>query len=135
VKRSSLVPEFVETVPEDLEVGKLYVSRRFRTASHLCACGCGTKVVTPLKPAKWTLTVEDGRVSLSPSIGRWQLPCKSHYWIRNNQVVWSRGFSEEEMQAVLAKDAADLREYYAARAGESGRVSLFARLWRWFRRK
>ncbi|WP_367280705.1 DUF6527 family protein [Ferrimicrobium sp.] len=31
--------------------------------------GCGTKVVTALKHAKWTLTVEGGRVSFSPSNG------------------------------------------------------------------
>ncbi|WP_367280706.1 DUF6527 family protein [Ferrimicrobium sp.] len=37
-------------------------------------------------------------------MGRWQLPCKSHYWIRSNKVIWPRAFSEDEVHAVLAKD-------------------------------
>ncbi len=135
MKRTSLVPVFVVTVPEDLEPGKLYVSTRFRTASHLCACGCGNKVVTPLKPAKWHLTVEDGLVSLSPSIGSWQLPCKSHYWIRENNVLWSRAFSEVEIKEVLERDAKDLHDYYATRDTTRGKKKLFSRLWAWLRRK
>lgn len=135
MKQTSLAPEFVETVPEKLEPGKLYVSTRFRTASHLCACGCGSKVVTPLKPAKWHLTVEDGLVSLSPSIGSWQLPCKSHYWISENKVVWSRAFSEDEIREVLEKDAKDLRDYYAARQATRAKKKLLSRLWAWLRRK
>ncbi|PKQ10129.1 MAG: hypothetical protein CVT69_01360 [Actinobacteria bacterium HGW-Actinobacteria-9] len=115
MRHDSFVPEYVETMPETLEPGRLYISQRFRTAAHLCACGCGSRVVTPLKPAKWQLTEAGGRVSLSPSIGRWQLPCKSHYWIRDNQVVWSGAVSEEEMQAVLERDQRDLRAYYASR--------------------
>lgn len=31
--------EFVETIPEKLEQGVLYVSERRKTAAHLCACG------------------------------------------------------------------------------------------------
>ncbi len=115
MKQSSFVPEFVEVIPEDLEEGRLYISSRFKTASHLCACGCGGKVVTPLKPAKWQLANHDGLVSLYPSIGRWQLPCKSHYWIRDNQVEWSRAFTEAEMQAVLERDTRDIHDYYASR--------------------
>jgi len=115
MRQDSFVPEYVEEMPETLEPGRLYISERFRTAAHLCACGCGSRVVTPLKPAKWQLSEADGLVSLSPSIGRWQLPCKSHYWIRANRVLWSGAVSEEEMQAVLERDQRDLRAYYAAR--------------------
>lgn len=115
MRQDSYVPEYVETMPETLEPGRLYISKRFRTAAHLCACGCGSRVVTPLKPAKWQLKDAGGLVSLSPSIGRWQLPCKSHYWICDNQVLWSMAVSEEEMQAVLERDQSDLRAYYASR--------------------
>lgn len=130
MKQSVFVPEFVEAVPEDLEPGHLYISERFRTASHLCACGCGSRVVTPLKPAKWQLTKRGDRVSLSPSIGRWQLPCKSHYWICDNRVVWSRAFSDEEMQAVLERDARDLHEYHAARRRPRWIPAFVHHLWR-----
>lgn len=134
MRQSSFTPEFVETVPEDLEEGRLYISERFKTVSHLCACGCGSKVVTPLKPAKWQLTNRNGLVSLSPSIGRWQLPCKSHYWIVNNQVEWSRAFTEAEMQAVLERDARDLHDYYESRRRKPRWIPAFIyRIWRlWF---
>ena len=39
--------EFVEFIPGDLKEGTIYVSMRVWTASHLCCCGCGNKVVTP----------------------------------------------------------------------------------------
>lgn len=109
-------PVFVEVIPEDLQPGRLYLSIRFRTASHLCACGCGLKVVTPIKPAKWRFTYDGATVSLSPSVGRWQLPCKSHYCIVRNEIVWARSFSEDEMAAVQQRDARDTRAYYERRA-------------------
>jgi hypothetical protein len=137
VKQASFVPEFVETIPEVILEGRLYISTRFRTASHLCACGCGSKVVTPIKPAKWQFTYDGETVSLCPSIGRWQLPCKSHYWICRSKVVWSKAFSEDEMEAVLRLDTEDLRSYYASRqapqvpeSSVTANRSFLARLWR-----
>jgi hypothetical protein len=129
MRQDAYIPEFVEAVPEALREGRLYISKRFKTASHLCACGCGSRVVTPLKPAKWQLTQRGDLVSLSPSIGRWQLPCKSHYWIRDNRVIWSRAFTEAEMQAVLDRDTRALRpkpsvELWAASSDVSGVHSL-----------
>lgn len=109
-------PVFVEFIPEVLEAGKLYLSIRFRTASHLCACGCGLKVVTPIKPAKWRFTYDGESVSLSPSVGRWQLPCKSHYCIVKNEIIWARPFSEREMASVQRRDVRDTRAYYQRRA-------------------
>lgn len=111
--------EFVENVPSELAPDKLYISIRYRTASHLCACGCGRKVVTPIKPAKWAFTYNGDTVSLRPSIGRWQLPCKSHYIIREGKVVWARAFSEEEAEAVRRDDAHDLRRYYTERSAST----------------
>ena len=43
--------EFVQFIPEELQEGTVYVSIRFATVSHLCACGCKTKVVTR-KPSR-----------------------------------------------------------------------------------
>ena len=114
MRQTALVPSFVDTVPDVLDDGLLYISIRFRTASHLCACGCATTVVTPIKPAKWRLTYDGKTVSLYPSIGRWQLPCRSHYWIRKNQIIWARPFDDDEIAELLQQDAADLHDYYAA---------------------
>ena len=46
----------VEFIPKTLEPGVLYVSEEFEAAVHLCACGCGLKVSTPLSPTEWDVT-------------------------------------------------------------------------------
>lgn len=81
-----LTREDVEFMPERKEPGILYVSERFALAIHLCACGrCGNETVTPLDGDGWTLTE---RATLRPSIGNWQFPCRSHYFITEGRVQW-----------------------------------------------
>jgi len=80
--------EFVEFIPNIIENDTIYISISFATATHLCCCGCGIKVVTPFSPSDWKLTFDGESISLHPSIGNWQFPCRSHYWIRENKVVW-----------------------------------------------
>jgi len=121
-KIKNIRPEFVEFIPERLESGVLYISKRYATASHLCCCGCGLEVVTPLNAAKWQLTEQDGAVSLRPSVGNWSFPCQSHYWIAGNQVRWAAGMSPERIAAVKARDKRDVE---AMAPPEQG---LFARL-------
>lgn len=80
----TLEPLWVETMPTQLEMGKLYISKSFDVAIHLCVCGCGIQTVTPLGGDGWTLgTHTDGSVSLSPSIRN---PCGTHYWIEQDRV-------------------------------------------------
>lgn len=79
--------QFVEYMPKDIKQGILYISMKYSIAIHLCACGCGEKVATPLSPSDWQLKYDGETVSLSPSIGNWDFPCQSHYWIRNNKVI------------------------------------------------
>jgi hypothetical protein len=67
-RQNQIQHRYVEFIPKDLDEGILYISTRFKTASHLCCCGCGSKVVTPLNPAKWRLVDHGSAVSLSPSI-------------------------------------------------------------------
>jgi hypothetical protein len=90
--------EFVEFIPDELEQGIIYISIRFATASHLCCCGCGNKVVTPIRPTDWRLIFDGKNVSLEPSIGNWSFPCQSHYWMRNNQVNWAPKWSREQIE-------------------------------------
>lgn len=91
MKVSELQPVFVDLIPEELEAGKIYVCRKYKTATHLCPCGCGKKVVTPLKDGFWTMTTDsiDSKVTMRPSIGNFDLPCKSHYFITDNKVEWA----------------------------------------------
>ena len=112
MKVSVLRPEFVEFIPRELEEGVLYISDRYQTASHKCACGCGEKVVTPLSPADWQLQKDPaGLVSLHPSIGNWNHPCRSHYWIRKNRIQWAGPMSAREIARVKQKDLADKARY------------------------
>ena len=114
---SRLQAEFVEFIPEHLAPGVLYISRRYSTAAHLCCCGCGLEVVTPLNPAKWHLSEQGGKVSLSPSIGNWSLPCQSHYWVEEGLVQWAGAMSPAAIAAVKARDRKDARIYSRGRAG------------------
>ena len=79
--RTEITLEFVTLAPPVLEPGVLYISMEYATVLHLCCCGCGNQVVTPLAPARWRLTYDGRAVSLSPSIGNHSFPCRSHYWI------------------------------------------------------
>ncbi len=95
---------FVEYVPATPSPGVLYVSLEYTTAVHLCACGCGQKVVTPLAPDRWSLTFNGRSVTLQPSIGNWGFPCESHYWIRNDRVQWAERWDTGWVQRARAVD-------------------------------
>ncbi len=119
MKPASISHEFVEYIPPDLEDGVLYVSIPYATAVHLCACGCGNKVVTPISPAQWQLLYDGKSVSLTPSIGNWQFPCHSHYWIRRDKIKWARRWSDEEITEGRRRDADDLESYFAGRRAKA----------------
>lgn len=91
---------FVEFIPRELEPGVLYVSIEYATCVHACACGCGSRVVTPLSPDDWRLAFDGDTVSLLPSIGNWAFQCESHYWIRNDEVVWARTLSKARIETL-----------------------------------
>lgn len=111
MRLSTIRPQFVEFIPRELENGILYISERYRTASHKCPCGCGERVVTPLSPADWQLTREGNSVSLRPSIGNWNYPCRSHYWIRRNRIQWAPALTPLEIALVQQRDLADKARY------------------------
>ena len=88
---------FVESFPNHIEEGMLYVSMEYATATHRCCCGCGSEIVTPLSPHDWKLTYDGETISLHPSIGNWSFPCRSHYWIISNRVKWSYEMAQEKI--------------------------------------
>lgn len=120
----------VQYIPKELEPGVLYVADEFDVAVHLCACGCGTKVTTPLGPTEWRVTDTSGRPTVRPSIGNWQLPCRSHYVITGGKTQWAGQWSEEHIKA--GRDAEQRRReaYYAARAHDR---KWWVRLGKWLR--
>lgn len=112
MKVTSLRADFVEYMPAKGEPGVIYISQRFRTAMHLCCCGCGMEVVTPLNPAKWTMTQHGDRVSLRPSIGNWSFPCRSHYWIERGNVRWAGPMTAKRIRDVRRLDEAAARREF-----------------------
>jgi hypothetical protein len=104
--------KFVEFIPDELDEGVVYVSTRFATVAHKCFCGCGNEVVTPLSPTDWTLSFDGKSISLDPSVGSWNLPCRSHYWIRRNIVQWAPKWSQREVDAARSTDAKNKRQYF-----------------------
>ena len=127
---------FVEHVPEELEEGVLYVSMVFQTVIHKCCCGCGSEVVTPLSPTCWQLTFDGESISLFPSIGSWNLACRSHYWIRNSKVEWAEVWSSERITSVKRRDCLSEAIYFsrtepsqeAATAAKVNDVTVWLRL-------
>lgn len=119
----------VEFMPKVLEPNVLYVSEKYGTAAHLCACGCGEKIRTPLGPTEWAVKDDPGGPSLWPSVGSWQRPCRSHYVIRNGGVLWASQWSEERVAAGRSYEQERREAYFAARKP----MGWIAKLRRWLR--
>lgn len=106
---------FVARIPERLDAGTLYVSIEATTAVHLCACGCGREVVTPLSPVGWQVIFDGDSVSLYPSIGNWDFPCRSHYWIERGRVLRALAWDEEDVAAHDAEEQMRRRSHFGDR--------------------
>jgi len=97
-----LTHRFVEEIPERLNELTVYVSIPYATIVHLCPCGCGSEIVTPLGRCDWRLMFDGESISIWPSIGSWNLPCKSHYWIRRSRVRWAPKWTQRQIEASRA---------------------------------
>ncbi|MBK8455080.1 MAG: DUF6527 family protein [Thiofilum sp.] len=95
---------FVNSFPDNPESGVLYIALDFVTMSHLCCCGCGQEVITPLSPNDWKMIFDGQSITLHPSIGNWSLPCRSHYFIQNGKVQWASDWSDEQIRNGREKD-------------------------------
>lgn len=100
-------PEFVEFVPRTLEPGIVYISIAYSTMVHQCACGCGSKIATPLSPARWSFAYDGEAISVWPSIGNWSYACQSHYWIDCNRIKWAAKWSPDRIERNRKRDKAD----------------------------
>ena len=121
----------VHYMPKELNPGVLYVSETFGAAAHLCACGCGSKIRTPLGPTEWSVEETDEGPTLWPSVGNWQKSCQSHYLISRGEVIWAERWSTEQIAEGQCREEKRRLEYYDALDRE--RVSAVQRLWRWIR--
>lgn len=121
-------------MPAALEPGILYVAAEYGTAAHLCACGCSSKVRTPLGPAEWILTEEVNGPTLDPSIGNWQRPCRSHYWIIDGRVRWDESWTAEQVAAGRRRESERRKSYYRRRAGGRAFAIIWRRMLQWLGR-
>lgn len=117
----------VHYMPKDLEPSVLYVSEEFETAAHLCPCGCGSKVRTPLGATEWSFVETPTGPSLSPSVGNWQQPCRSHYWIDRGEIRWADPWSNDQIEAGRRYEHVRRAAHYDELHRGRGVV---ARLWR-----
>lgn len=137
MKHSSLMHRFVRSIPKELEPGILYVSMEYATAIHACCCGCGNQVVTPFTPTDWQMTFDGEAISLSPSIGNWNFPCRSHYFIKRGQVVVAAPWNSRQVMEGRSQDRVSKAQYYQRehahftndRAEEKKRVLAKLRAW------
>lgn len=104
IQHETLDHRFVDSFPDPLVPGILYVSVEYGSAAHKCCCGCGEEVVTPLTPTDWNITYDGETITLHPSVGSWTLPCRSHYVIRRNKVVEAPPWSDAEIAAERRRD-------------------------------
>lgn len=114
----------VKYMPKELESGVLYVSEEYGSAAHLCACGCGSKIRTPLGPTEWSFEDTAKGPTLYPSIGNWQLACKSHYWIHQGKVIWSVQWTPAQIKTGYEAEQSRRKAYYNARSS-----GIFGKLW------
>jgi hypothetical protein len=110
---------FVEFIPRSLEPDVVYVSIPFATCVHACACGCGSRVATPLSPDDWRLTFDGETVSLWPSVGNWAFPCESHYWIRHDQAVWAPKLSQQRIELLRGRQRQSRERHWEGEQAEA----------------
>lgn len=136
-ERSKIKLARVQYIPKNLEPGILYVSEEFEVAVHLCACGCGLKVCTPLTPTEWRFTDSENGPSLFPSVGNWEFPCRSHYWFQNGQIFWGEDWTPAQIEAGRRSEEERSRAYFASlerqRHSQRQRENRFRRFWRWIK--
>lgn len=132
--------EFVDLAPKVLEEGVLYVSVSYGSAVHNCFCGCGIKVATPFTPTDWSLTFDGDTVSLWPSVGNWDLPCRSHYVIKRDVVHWAGDMTRTQIELGRQIDRQRKASYFGADGHQedptepsaplpSPKRSIWSRLW------
>jgi hypothetical protein len=117
--------EHVLRLPEALEEGVVYVSEEYEVAALNCACGCGHKITLLLDDGHEIRDVE-GMPNVWPSIGVWDAQCRSHFFIRNGEVLWAEHWSEEKIQAAMERQ---LERHISS---TKAREPWYTRFWNWF---
>lgn len=124
IRHKALDHRFVDSFPDPLAPGILYVSLEYGSAAHSCCCGCGEEVVTPLTPTDWHINYDGETITLHPSVGSWTLPCRSHYVIRRNKVIEAGPWSDADVAAERRRDRKAKARYFGQPAPETGTTAV-----------
>jgi hypothetical protein len=89
----SLLPEFVDKIPDVITHGILYVCEKDNMSMHKCPCGCGVQIGTPIRSG---FTNDNGKctfTSLNGSnlfFGNFDCTRSHHpeYYITENKIQW-----------------------------------------------
>lgn len=81
IKKVNIELVEVEFIPEEMEEGKLYYSKEYSIANHLCACGCKEKKPIKISKGHWDITNKNN-LTIVPSLQH-TTGCMSHYIITN----------------------------------------------------
>lgn len=130
MKLEHIILQRVEYMPKQLQPGVLYLSEKFGAVAHLCACGCGAKIRTPLGPTEWKIKETATGPSLWPSVGNWQQNCKSHYVIDGGEIVWCGTWTPEQILAGRRAEEEHRKAHYDAMYAKRGWLT---RLWKWLK--
>lgn len=72
----------------------IYTSANHNSVSFLCPCGCGAIETikqgshTQIKNTVWQFVINDGKLTIRPSMYMRECTTNSHYWITNNVIQW-----------------------------------------------
>jgi len=119
--------EPVVRIPEQLEDGVIYVSDEYEIAALKCACGCGHKVTLLLGDGHDVRNL-GGHADVSPSIGVWDAPCRSHFFVKHGNVRWAERWSDEKIRAAMGRQLSRHVERTTLRQ------PWYARAWKWLRK-
>lgn len=106
--------------------------------------------MTPFSPTDWKMTYDGESVSLWPSIGNWNLACRTHYIIKRDLITEAGPWSEKRIAAERIRGKAAKAAHYrvpgrepALTAAPASPVAIatpdpkppnaLASLWRWLR--
>lgn len=95
-----------DNLPYDTNNDTLYYSPRYSLVKFLCPCGCKHEIVlrtaeeVDVPGRKWKVQVVDNKMSLWNSIWvNWEGGCQSHFFIKDNKVIWVSDYKQEEIYA------------------------------------
>ena len=131
----AITPKFVECIPtegKDLIPGIVYISMKHNMVVHRCPCECGGLSEFMLDPIRFRMEYDGRSVTFEPSIGNSNLQCRSHYWIRDNQIQWCSPMEDWETKQAQRRElsrALEVRE-----AEEWNRKKGIGKLWKRFGR-